>query len=250
MGSYARRSYVSNYHNPMMPPAVKWLLIINTALFVAYFFSIPLGFDSWFRPFMLHPRQLLMQFKLWQPVTYLFLHDPHGFGHILMNMLALWWFGKDLEAVWGKRQFLQYYFFCGVGAGLFAVAMSLAFGSLDTPTLGASGAIYGILLAFGLLFPDVQVLLILFPIPAKYFVMIVGAIAFMSTFGSTGGNVSHVSHLGGMLLGFVYLKRGWGKWDFLATAQMRYRDWKLARAKRKFQVYMRKHDRGAGPTIH
>ena len=92
---------------------------------------------------------------LWQPFTYLFLHSPSGFGHILVNMLMLWMFGSDLERDWGKRRFFHFYFVCGVGAGLLDVTARFAIGENTAgATIGASGAIYGVLLAFGLLYPN------------------------------------------------------------------------------------------------
>ena len=252
MGSYARRGYVA--HNPNLPPAVKWLLIANTAVFVVYFFAFQTAYGRWFYPFGLSPRWIVEGFAIWQFVTYLFLHSPTGFTHILFNMLSLWMFGKDLENVWGTRRFLQYYFFCGIGAGVMAVVLNLAFGQRDSWTIGASGAIYGLLLAFGMLFPDVQVLFsFLFPIKAKYFVMIIGAITFMSTFQQTGDSVSHVAHLGGMVFGFLYIRGGMGKFDFLGWVKPlegKYRQWKHERAKRKFQVYMRKQSPDRDRTIH
>lgn len=228
--------------SPNMPPGVKWLLIVNTALFVVYFFGIRAGYGAVFDPFWLSLRWVLDLFAVWQLFSYMFLHDPGGFSHILWNMLALWMFGKDLEAIWGTRRFLQYYFICGVGAGLCCLAASALFGNGLERTIGASGAIYGLLLAFGVLFPDATILFsFLFPIKAKYFVMIIGAITFMMTLGSTGSGVSHVAHLGGMIWGYLYLKTNLGKMDLFGGAQEWYRRWKLQRARRKFQVYMRKH---------
>jgi membrane associated rhomboid family serine protease len=228
----------------VIPPGVKWLLIVNVALFVVHFLAVRFGYGALFNPFKLSWPWVSELFAVWQLVTYLFLHDPYGFGHILFNMLALFMFGPILEETWGTRRFLHYYFICGVGAGICSLLMSAAFNETGF-TIGASGAIYGLLLAFGVLFPDQLIwFFFLFPLKAKYFVMIVGAIAFLSTFGATGGNVSHVAHLGGMLWGYLYLKTGvLEKASLTLTAGLlrRYQDWKLARARRKFQVYMRKH---------
>jgi membrane associated rhomboid family serine protease len=190
----------------------------------------------------------------------MFLHDPLGFSHVLFNMLALWMFGMDLERTWGTRGFLRYYFLCGVGAGLCVVIANLLFGNPGAQTIGASGAIYGLLMAYGFLFPDRQVLFsFLFPMKAKYFVMIIGAIAFLSSFAAPGGPVSHFAHLGGMLIGYIYLKSGrmratvggYGypsarrtKRSFSPSAMVKqwYHDWKVQRARRKFEVYLRKRD--------
>jgi membrane associated rhomboid family serine protease len=165
-----------------------------------------------------------------------------GFFHILFNMFTLWMFGSDLERSWGTRFFLKYYFICGIGAGILDVAANVATGNLNVRTIGASGAIYGLLLAFGMLFPDRTILFsFLFPIKAKYFVMIIGAIAFLSSFG-TGSGISHVAHLGGMLFGFAYLQMRKTNFDPLSSFLRWYEGYKIRRAKKKFQVYMRKRD--------
>jgi membrane associated rhomboid family serine protease len=227
-----------------LPSGVKWLLIINSAIFVLQYFGVRLGYGAFFNDFSLWPRAVLTLPAVWQLVTYMFLHDPTGFFHILFNMLALWMIGADLERDWGTREFLKYYFLCGVGAGCCVVVANLLFGSLDTRTIGSSGAIYGLLLAYGVLYPD-RVLLFsfLFPIKAKYFVMILGGIAFLGSFGPSGGGVSHVAHLGGMLLGYLYLKRRRLSLANLAQPIHRqYHTWKLQRAKKRFEVYLRRQD--------
>jgi membrane associated rhomboid family serine protease len=233
------------------PAAVKWLLISNIALFVTYFVAVRSGMAAVFHPFGLIPADVLQSFALWQLFSYMFLHDPMGFGHILFNMLTLWMFGADLERAWGRQAFLRFYFLCGVGAGVCVVIANLFVGSLNTRTIGASGAIYGLLLAFGVLYPERVVLFsFLFPIKTKYFVMIIGAIAFLSSFGASGSGVSHVAHLGGMGFGYLYL-RGFGRnWNFIAPARRLYQQWKLERAKRKFQVYLRKRKSDGGPYVH
>jgi membrane associated rhomboid family serine protease len=235
----------------MMTPGVKWLLVVNVSLFVLLFLSVRFTGSLWYAPFALVPRSVIEGLALWQLVTYLFIHSPGGFGHILMNMLTLWMFGTTLESAWGTRRFLQFYFFCGVGAGVCVVIANALFGSLDTRTIGASGAIFGLLLAFGVLFPDATIFFsFLFPIKARYYVLIMGAILFLSTIADTGGTVSHVAHLGGMLFGWIWLKSRLGsteyrpgrkRWTLLRDLDERYRNWKLQRAKRKFQVYMKKH---------
>ena len=227
-----------------LPRGVKWLLISNVALFLLYFFAVQFRFSAIFYPFGLIPGQVLGGFAVWQLVTYMFLHDPYGFSHILFNMLTLWMFGADLERTWGRKEFLKYYFLCGIGAGICVVIGNAIFGTLNTRTIGASGAIYGLLLAFGVLYPDRIVLFsFLFPIKAKYFVMIIGAIAFLSSIGASGGGVSHVAHLGGMVFGYGYLRGIGRKVDLGTSFRRRYHQWRVERAKKKFQVYMRKHDR-------
>ena len=232
----------TGYASSFFPNGVKWLLITNIAIYLLYFFGARAGFAGLFNLLALSPRAVLEYFAIWQPFTYMFLHDPYGFGHILFNMLALWMFGADLERDWGTRRFLKYYFVCGVGAAICDILFNALFGSLNVRTIGASGAIYGLLLAFGMLYPDRIVLFsFLFPIKAKYFVMIIGAIAFLSSFNANSG-VSHIAHLGGMLWGYLYLRFRFGRKRGLELPDLRasYRQWKLQRAKRKFQVYLRK----------
>jgi len=173
----------------------------------------------------------------------MFLHDPGGFSHILWNMLTLWLIGSDLERDWGTKYFLKYYFLCGVGAGLCVVLANVLFGSLDTRTIGSSGALFGLLLAYGVLYSE-RILLFgfLFPIKAKYFVMILGAISLLGSFGPSGGGISYVAHLGGMLIGFLYLKRPRLGRNWTDPVRRQYHSWKHRRAKKRFEVYMRRRD--------
>lgn len=235
-----------SFYPGYFPPGVKWLLISNTAVWLVFFFAARSEFGVVFQPFKLVPYDVVHSLEVWQLASYMFLHDPFGFGHILFNMLTLWMFGADLEREWGTRQFLRYYFLCGIGAGLCVVAANAAVGNMERATIGASGAIYGLLLAFGLLFPDRIVLFsFLFPMKAKYFVMILGAIAFLSSLGSGNSNVSNVAHLGGMIFGYIFLRSRIGRVriDVAGSLRRSYREWKLARAKKRFQVYLRKQDR-------
>jgi membrane associated rhomboid family serine protease len=225
---------------------VKWLLIVNVAMFLLWYLGGE-PVQSHLLLLALTPRLVVNSFPffIWQLFTYMFLHG--GIGHLLFNMLALWMFGTPLEQDWGTRRFLKYYFICGVGAGVCDTLVNVALGS-RTHTIGASGALYGLLLAFGVLYPETRVLMnFLFPIKAKYLVVIYGAIALLSSLGENSG-VSNVAHLGGMLFGYVYLK---GRWPALRMpdASGAYRQWKLRRAKRKFQVYMRKQG-GRGPRVN
>jgi membrane associated rhomboid family serine protease len=239
---YDTRYRTSYSYSSFFPVGVKWLLISNIAIFVVSFLAGGTELQRVFLLLALSPLLVVQHFAIWQLVTYMFLHG--GIGHILFNMLTLWMFGMDLERDWGTKRFLRYYFFCGIGAGVCDVAVNLAMGSLNTRTIGSSGAIYGLLLAFGLFYPDRIVLMsFLFPIKAKYFVMIMGAIAFLSSIGNAGSGVSNVAHLGGMLFGYAYLRGRFVQFD-VGNLMRHYRGWKMQRAKRKFQVYMRKHGRG------
>ena len=218
-----------------MTPAVKKIILINVGVFVFQVLAQAAGYGDVLRLLMLTPYSVLHSFTLWQLATYLFLHG--GFFHILFNMVTLWMFGCDLERTWGPRRFLFYYFLTGIGAGLTVVLVSP--NSLIA-TLGASGAIYGVLLAFGLLFPDRPILLwFVIPIPAKYFVMIMGGIAFLASVSGSGGGISHVAHLGGLVFGFLYLRGRPYYFDF----RNRYYRWRRLRLQRKFRVYMNERDR-------
>ena len=131
------------------------------------------GAPSFIFKFGLTPALVIHNFYLWQLVTYIFLHDTSNLFHILFNMLGLWMFGSELESMWGSRQFTKFFFICVIGAGIFMMLLSP---NSTVPTIGASGAIYGILLAYGLLFPNRIIIFFVFPIPAKIFVAIMGAI--------------------------------------------------------------------------
>jgi len=183
-------------------PAVKGLLIAN----VAVFFLQALMPDFFIRWFALFPHLAWSRFNIWQLVTYMFLHG--GFMHILFNMFALWMFGCQIERLFGQRRFLTFYFLTGIAAGLTHV---IFMPTSVVPVIGASGATYGILLAFALYFPDQKLFIFPFvftPIKAKYLVLIVGAIAFLGSVSSHGGNnVAHLAHLGGMVFAYFYIRR-------------------------------------------
>ncbi len=180
-----------------LPPTVKNLMIIMGIVFILQMF-VSGWFDLYFG---LVPVLVWRKYFLWQLATYIFLHG--GFSHILFNLLALWMFGSELENYWGSKKFLFYFFFCGVGAGICTVIFSPY---QFVPTIGASGAIYGLLLAFGWLFPNRLIYIyFLFPIPAKYFVIIFGLIEFFASMEGAGSGVAHLTHLGGLLFGLIYM---------------------------------------------
>jgi len=231
----------------MLPPAIQNIIIACTAVFlmqtlVRLLFSREL--QVWYLEELgLVPLAVTHGLRLWQPFTYLFLHGD--ILHLLFNMLFLWMFGVDLERTWGTHRFYVYFFLTGIGAGLLNVLVKTLLDPHGTgsavlnPTIGASGAIYGVLLAAAIVFPDRQVWLIPFPVQIPMKIYVAGAIAieFFATLGTGGDNVSHVTHLGGALVGYLYLRRGL----FLYRARNDYLDWKRRRAKRKFEVYMRTH---------
>jgi membrane associated rhomboid family serine protease len=214
-----------------MSPAVKMLVITNVIAFIVNMIvpvmTLRLG---------LQPQAVLRDFELWQPVTYMFLHDITGFGHILFNMLSLWMFGTELERTWGTRFFTKYYFVTGIGAAATTLVASLFLDSIYySVTVGASGAIYGLLLAYGLYFPNRTLILIIFPIQAKYYVMIAGALVFLSASGGVGGGIAHWTHLGGLVVGYLYLKGL--KSRPLDGLKYRWARWKMGRARNRFDVY-------------
>jgi len=184
-----------------LTPMVKRLIIINVVIF---FFQI-LGSINLNIVFGLVPRFIYTRFWVWQLFTYMFLHG--GFMHLFWNMFALWMFGCELEREWGSSEFLKYYIITGIGAGLFNFFMTP---TSYIPIIGASGAIFGILAAYGLIFPNRLIFLyFLFPIKAKYFVLFFGLITLYSSFSHTADGIAHFAHLGGMVIGFLYLKSDW-----------------------------------------
>jgi len=254
MANRVRSRFSGMFYTPGFPPGVKWLLISNIAIFVAGYFAGLLDLDRLFRYLLLSPYEVLHSGFIWQLATYMFLHG--GFSHIIWNMLGLWMFGAQVELTWGTRRFLNFYFFCGIGAGVCVVLLNylLPWGSPMSHTLGSSGAIFGILMACALLFPDQQVLwAFLIPIKMKYFVMIYGTIAFLMSFQANTG-VSEFAHLGGLLFGYVFVRqlrsRPRVQFDPLSSIQGAYKQWKLQRAKKKFQVYLRKQDGDRDQRIH
>jgi len=238
------RSYVYGY----LPPGVKWLLISNSAIFVVFWIGGQTLQRHAITLFALTPAAVVEYFYIWQLFTYLFLHG--GIGHIVLNMLALYFFGSPLELDWGTRRFLKFYFYCGIAAGVCVVLAGLLAGGRFSPTLGASGAILGLLVAFGVLYPN-EIILLMFviPIKAKHLVMLYAAIELLSLWGPSTG-VSTIAHLGGMAFGFLYLKVKFPRVNQpLPDWRGRYRQWKMQRAKKKFQVYMKKHG-GGGPFVN
>jgi membrane associated rhomboid family serine protease len=231
-------------------PGIKLLLIANFAVFIfevlLFRFSGPTAYGELLNWFGLVPARVLLLY-IWQPFTYLFLHDVGSIWHILTNMFMLWMFGRELELVWGKSRFLRYYFLTGVGAGLINVIVKIfpalfGFGipkSAYIPTIGASGAIFGILIACAILFPDRRVYVIPFPVAISMRTVVIAmtVLTFLGTFGLGGDRVSHLCHLGGLVVGYVYLRRG----SFLYSLRNSVSDWQNKRNRRRFQVYMSKH---------
>lgn len=240
--------YVSYSFGPgPMTPAVRALIALNVAGYL-----LPLVGPSLTLWLGLVPALVVERWWVWQPATYLFLHG--GLFHLLFNMLALWMFGVDLERVWGTRFFVRFYFVAGIGAALTTLAIALlpfAFAEAlyASVTVGASGAIYGLLVAFAMMYPHRPIYLyMLFPIPARVFVLIIGAISFLSSVTEPRGGVAHATHLGGLVVGYLYLagRRG-GAFSSLRSHWLR---WRMARLRKRFEV----HDGGrkgpGGPWVH
>jgi membrane associated rhomboid family serine protease len=244
MRRYPATSLGGSFGPGPLTPAVKALLIANGAMFLLM--SVlrlvsPTSAAYLFLYLGLNPSDVLEGWRVWQPATYMFLHA--GVFHLLFNMLALWMFGVELERLWGTRLFTRYYAITGIGAGLTMIVLALLPTALgdrmyDTRTVGASGAIFGLLLAYGLQFPHRQIYMyFLFPIPAKYFVMIVGAISLYATMVDQDGGVAHAAHLGGLAVGYFYLKKGRMEFHPIAELKYRYLKWKINRLRRRFDVY-------------
>jgi membrane associated rhomboid family serine protease len=213
-------------------PAVKILIITNV---VAFVLNLIVGETMTLRLGLL-PQAVFEQFALWQPFTYMFLHSTNNLGHILFNMLGLWMIGTELERTWGTRFFTKYYMVTGVGAGVTQLLLGLVSDTFYfNITVGASGAIYGLLLAYAMYFPHRMLILLIFPVPARIAVTILGAIALMSSINGGGGGVAHTAHLGGIVVGYLYLKSLRSR--PMDELKYRYLRWKMGRARSKFDVY-------------
>lgn len=199
-----------------LTPVAKRLIIANVVIWVGGVLilqNLVLGGNSLFDWFALVPYRVVTQFWAWQIFTYMFLHST-GVFHVLFNMLSLWWFGSELEQRWGGRFFLSYYLASGAGAGVIYLAGTLAYyfmtgktAAMASPLVGASGATYGLLLAYGLLFGERMVyFMMLFPMKAKYFTLIIGGVELVTLLDSgLGSPVANLAHLGGLASGFVFL---------------------------------------------
>ncbi len=208
-----------SYKPTLFTDAIKVLISINFGIFVLQTLS---GAENLFFPlFGLVPKLVWSELMIWQPFTYIFFHG--GIWHVLINMFVLWMFGSELERLWGKQHFLKYYFVTGIGSGL--ITMFLGFNSM-IPIVGASGAVYGVLLAYGLTYPNRTVYLYgIIPIKSLWFVMGIGLIAFMSSFNNVS-QISHLTHLSGMVIGYFMLKKPvrWNDlWFAIRKKTMEYR---------------------------
>jgi len=189
---------------PRLPPCVKGLIIANVAIFILQL--LPGIGDTVTGVGAMNPVYAFKYLQLWRLVTYMFLHSPDMLFHILFNMLSLWWFGAELEDIWGRNKFLLFYFVCGIGSGLFTLFYLVA-GQPNVIVIGASGAVLGLLTAYAIYYPQRQVLLFgIFPMRMRTLVIGYAAISVFFSVSGGGGNVSHIVHLGGIVVAYVYLK--------------------------------------------
>ncbi|KMQ52182.1 Rhomboid family protein [Chitinispirillum alkaliphilum] len=185
--------------------AVRYLLIANLAVFILQ--NIP-GVGGFVETYgALIPRNTFLQGQIWRIFTYMFLHSTVSIFHIVFNMLILWMFGVEMENIWGTSKFLRFYFICGAGSALFSLFSLLQPLAAVTPVIGASGAVIGVLTAYAFYYPHRQVLLF-FIIPINIKVLIIGyaIYSFLFSFGVGRGTISHITHLGGILVAYIYLK--------------------------------------------
>jgi membrane associated rhomboid family serine protease len=196
----------------MFPPVIKFLLISNVAIFLLQYFllgmlksgNVGIG-DVFIKNFALFTINSPF-FRPWQVFTYQYLHG--GFSHLFFNMFALWMFGMELENLWGSKTFFIYYTVCGIGAGLANIFLAPLFTTIapNVPTIGASGSIYGVLIAFGMLFPNRLIYIyFMLPIKAKYLVVIYILIEVFAVASQSESGIAHFAHLGGGVVGFLYV---------------------------------------------
>lgn len=219
-----------------LTPAAMVILLINVGIFIAgVFFGFIPPFERFLGLLMETPREAVGRLHLWQFVTYMFLHN--GFGHLFFNMLVLWFFAPRLEYRWGTANFVRFYLTVGVGAGIFHALVSYALGRPYETMLGASGALYGILLGYALYYPEETALFyFVLPIKMKYLVTILCVASFLfSIQDNQPGGISHITHLGGLLVAAVYLLGG-GWWTRLREGRRRgavVEDWRKTYSNRR-----------------
>jgi membrane associated rhomboid family serine protease len=244
-----RTSQTSLFGGSDTGPVVRGLLLCIGGIWAANFIlSIVLNNDNLLNVLELRPSMVVKQFALWQLATYMVVHPLRNPLALLFNLFNLWMFGRELESLWGSRRFLQYFLLCGVVGGLTSVLLAYLLGRTEIAIVGASGAILGLIMAFGLLFPELPVLFFgLFPIKMKWLAIVMIALAVL-----IGGELAM---LGGLAAGYFWLqsqgisaaapsgsKRRVGISLFERWKQQ-YEEYKFQRNKKKFQEYMKKHDR-------
>lgn len=217
---------------PITPPVIKQIMIANAVVFLVQQISPETTLYG-----SLVPKAVWQFGCLWQPFTYMWLHA--SFGHIAMNMFMLWMFGSQLALAWGPKRFLRFYLICGVGAGLIIASypylmMSVHPDGLMAHTLGASGALYGVLLGYSMTWPDRTIMLI-FPPVAFRAIWLIPGLFFMSMMFQSGQNISHIGHLGGVIVGWIYLRRK-GHANAIFTLSHLKSRWKRYRMRKKLRA--------------
>ncbi len=221
---------------PALTPLIKKIVIVCAVVWLAQIALLKAGFDL-AQVLGVVPANVVRGW-LWQPLTYMFLHNPGSIFHILFNMLMLWMFGGELERYWGSRAFLRFYLVAGAGGGISAALLGLASGPIAaaTPTIGASGALFGLFAAYGMIFAKRTILfMLIFPMQARHMAWILIGINFFYLLSQPGSGVSHIAHLGGALAGYLYLKRAWRIGEFYRELR-----WKIRR--RRFKSVSRDDD--------
>jgi membrane associated rhomboid family serine protease len=216
----------------IFPDAIKVLVSINFGIFILQ--TISKAENLFFPLFGLVPRLVWSELMVWQPFTYLFLHG--GIWHVLINMFVLWMFGSELERVWGKNKFYKFYFITGVGSGVVSIIFGL---NSMVPIVGASGAVYGVLLAYGFTYPNRTIYLYgIIPIKSRWFVFGIGIIAFFSSFNNIS-QISHITHISGMIIGYIALKKPIQLRSFLFSIRKKTIEYKI---KKESELKVKEND--------
>lgn len=241
------RPYANRYvPSSRFPAGTKWLLIITSAISILFLLANRVPSASFLYLLLLRPEFVIHNLAIWQLVTYMFVHA--GILHLVWNMLALWMFGAELERTWSTPRFLRFYFACGIIPAIAATVASAIWGFNGYLPLGASEAVLGLLVGYAVMFPDNTLLFgFLIPMKSKYFVMIIAAVVVFQSLTTAPALIAHVVAL---LCGYVLLR---GKFLYSRAnllAADSYKDWKMRRAKRKFEVYLRKNDSRRDRTLH
>lgn len=255
--SYSSRPYVNRYvPSSRFPVGLKWLLIVNVALFVLSFILRGAGIDFITPWCVLVPEHVIgPPYAIWQFATNIFIHGS-SIGFILWNMLALWMFGAALERMWGTTRFVRFYILSGVIASAVAFLVALTVGAETAVIMGSAASINALLVAYGLTFPDQTMLFgFLIPMKSKYFVMIIGAIVVLQSYmaiagGRGAGWVLAAQLLTGLAVGFLLVRGKRLHVDVRGSVTSAYKEWKLQRAKRKFEVYLKKQDSNRNRRVH
>ena len=226
--AYSTRSFGFSY---MLTPVVKRLMIANVVVFVL---TLLVGLPFMVDWFAFHPTRIF--FRPWGPITYMFLHGD--LMHLAVNMLVLFFFGPPLESRWGDKEFVRFYITCGLGG----VALSYLF--LPASVIGASAAMYGIMLAFAMNWPDAPIYVWgIFPVKAKYLVGFMFVLSALSAVQAAGGGVAHFAHLGGLAAGFIYLKADWRPGQHMGGLK------KAASRSRRLAIVPRDENDGEEPGV-